>query len=226
MGFHLFAVLVCVLSVVGVVGIVAAHEGRLGRTGQTGLLLTLLGSAAAGAVVSVEALAFPAVADTAPQLLDLNGPLFNWPFIGMGIIALCWLVGIGVMGVSAARAAMFPRGEGVLLAVGALGFIVLAGPFVQVANVSAGIVFGAAQMWWACLLWSPNRGHLNDRVGMIWEAGGNPPSPCASTPAPHGDRYSAYVLGKGAESHPHSITVRSCWGDRPSYKRDRRAHDI
>lgn len=95
-GLHLFAALVCVLSVIGVAGVVAAHEGRLGRTGQTGLLLTLLGSAAAGAVASVEALAFPAVADTAPQLLDLNGPLFNWPFIGMGIIALCWLVGMGL----------------------------------------------------------------------------------------------------------------------------------
>jgi hypothetical protein len=48
---------------------------------------------------------------------------------------------------------MFPRGAGLLLAVGALGFIVFAGPFVPVVNVAAGIMFGASQLWWGWLLW-------------------------------------------------------------------------
>lgn len=114
--------------------------------------MTLLGAAGAGGVASAEALVFPALADTAPQLLDLDGPLATWPFIGMGIIALCWLVGLGVLGAVAAREAMFPRGAGLLLAVGAWGFIVFAGPFVPVVNVAAGIMFGASQLWWGWLL--------------------------------------------------------------------------
>jgi hypothetical protein len=154
---HVAGVLAPPLAFLGAAGIVAAHSARMGRLGAIGLLLTLLGTIGAGSF-AVEAIAFPALADDAPELLALDGPiLMSWPMITIGILVLGWPIGLAVIGIAALRARVFPRSASVLLALSGPLFLILAGPFVPVAGGIAGLLFGAVQVWWGVLLWRRRR---------------------------------------------------------------------
>lgn len=151
---HAVGVAVAVLTFLGAAALVAAHGTSLGRPGQVGLLVTLIGIVATAALSATEAIVFPVLADRAPELLGLDGPLLSNPLsIGVGVLALCWLVGLVVLGFAAARARVFGRLPGLILAVSALAFVAFEGPFVPVAGIVASVVFGLAQLWWAWLLW-------------------------------------------------------------------------
>lgn len=155
---HVAAVLVFALAFIGVAGLVAVHNGTLRRLGQVGLLLSLAGAIGGSAVGFLEALAFPVLADTAPELLELDGPMLTSPLaIGAGLLTLGWAFGLAVIGVAAARAAMFPCAAGVLLAVSGPAYLALGGPFVPVAGVLSGALFGAVQLWWGWLMWKSAR---------------------------------------------------------------------
>lgn len=151
---HALAVLAVILALVGAIGLVAAHEDRLGRLGQVGLIVTFIGVILTAALAATEAIVFPVLADQAPTLLAIDGPLLRSPlFIGMGILALGWPIGLALLGLSAARSRTFGRPPGLLLAISGPLFLALAGPFVPVAGVLSAILFGGAQMWWGLLLW-------------------------------------------------------------------------
>lgn len=151
---HVAAVCVFALSFIGAAGLVAAHDGKLRLLGSVGLTLSFAGVIGGSALGFLEALAFPVLADTAPQLLELDGQLFtSWLAIGAGLLTLGWALGLAVIGVAAARAAMFPRTAGVLLAVSGPAYLALGGPFVPVAGVLSGVLFGAVQLWWGWLMW-------------------------------------------------------------------------
>jgi hypothetical protein len=142
------------LAFIGASGLVAVHGDKLRKLGRVGLAFSFAGVIGGVGLGAVEALAFPALAERAPDLLELQGPLFtSWLFIVVGILWLGWALGLAIIGVAAARAAVFPRAAGVLLAVSALAFLALGVPFVPVAGVISGVVFGAAQIWWALLMW-------------------------------------------------------------------------
>lgn len=151
---HAVGVLVVILALVGAVGLVAVHEGRLGGLGQAGLLVTLVGVVLVSGLLAVEAIVFPVLVDRAPELLALDGPLLtSWLFIGAGVLGLGWPLGLAMLGVAAARAGVFHRAPGVLLAVSGPVFLALAGSFVPVAGQLSAVVFGVAQMWWGWLMW-------------------------------------------------------------------------
>jgi hypothetical protein len=150
---HLAAMVAVVLAAIGACGIVAVHHGALRRLGTVGLVLTLLGSYASFGLFATEAVLFPALAARAPSLLDLQGPLVSVPYVALGVLSACWPLGLGLLGLAAARARRFPRGAGVALALTTLAFLVIAVPFVPVGDVVAEVAFGAAQLWWAGLLW-------------------------------------------------------------------------
>jgi hypothetical protein len=146
--------LVVILAAIGAGGLVAVHREALGRLGRVGLILTLVGSYAGFALFAGEAFYFPAMAAQAPRLLQLQGPLLvTVPFIGLGLLMACWPLGLGLLGLASARAAVFPRRAGVLLAATALGYLVLGLPFVPVAGILSEVLFGAVQVWWCLLLW-------------------------------------------------------------------------
>jgi hypothetical protein len=137
------------------VGLVAAHEGRLGRLGQAGLIIEVVGVVMTAALATTEAIVFPVLADrAAPGLLAVDGPLLRSPvFLGSGLLALGWPLGLSLIGLAAARSPVFGRPSGVLLAVSGPLYLALAGPFVPVLDVLSAVLFGAVQMWWAWLLW-------------------------------------------------------------------------
>lgn len=170
---HVAGVLAPPLALLGAAGIVAAHQGRLGRLGAIGLLLSLLGTIGAGAL-AVEAVAFPVLAKRAPELLALDGPLVtSWPMLALGVLTIGWPLGLSLIGAAALRARLFPATAATVLAASGPAFLALGGPFVPIAGILAGFVFGGAQLWWAYLLWrtaaqpSPEAAH---------------PAPSAATP--------------------------------------------
>ena len=153
-GLHVLVLVSIVLAFIGAAGLVAVHGNRLGKLGQAALAATLAGAVGGSAVMVLEALAFPMLADRNPELLALDGPLLTSPaVIGLGILILGWPLGLATLGAIAARARVFPRAPGILLAVGAPAFLVLAGPFVPVLGVLSGMAFGAAQVWWGWMMW-------------------------------------------------------------------------
>jgi hypothetical protein len=154
---HAIGVLVFILALIGAAGLVAVHHGRLGRLGPVGLFVTLVGVFGAVSLSAVEAIVFPVLADRAPELLAFNGPLASPLFIAAGVLALGWPLGLAILGFAAARARVFPRAPGILLAISGPAFLALAGPFVPIAGVLSAVVFGASQIWWGWLMWRTAR---------------------------------------------------------------------
>jgi hypothetical protein len=112
-----------------------------------------VGAGCTGALAAVEAIVFPVLAERAPDLLRLDGPLVaSWPMIVVGVAALGGFLGLGMIGAAAARCSIFPRAAGVLLAVSSVLFLALEGPFVPVFGLLAGVLFGAVLIWWGWLL--------------------------------------------------------------------------
>lgn len=151
---HTVAVVAVILALFGAAGVVAVHDGRLGRLGQAGLIVTVVGVVLTAALAATEAIVFPVLADRAPTLLAIDGPLLRSPlFIGMGLLALGWPLGLALIGLAAARSQVFERKPGVLLAVSGPLFLGLEGPFVPIAGAVSAALFGIAQMWWGWLMW-------------------------------------------------------------------------
>jgi len=152
---HELSVAAVVLALFGAVGIVAAHGGHLGRLGQAGLVIEVVGVVMTAALATTEAIVFPVLADrAAPGLLAVDGPLLRSPvFVGSGVLALGWPLGLALIGLAAARSPVFGRAPGVLLAISGPLYLALAGPFVPVLDVLSAVLFGVVQMWWGWLLW-------------------------------------------------------------------------
>lgn len=151
---HAVSALAVILALFGATGLVAAHRGRLGRLGQTGLAIEVVGVVMTASLAMTEAIVFPVAAKRAPALVSIDGPILRSPlFVCAGVLALGWPLGLALLGVAAARAQVFGRTPGVMLAMSGPLFLALAGPFVPVAGVLAAVVFGSAQLWWGLLLW-------------------------------------------------------------------------
>ena len=164
---HAAGVAVFALAFIGAAGLVAVHDGQLRRLGQVGLAFSFAGAIGGSAVAFLEALAFPVLAERDPLLLELSGPMFtSWLFLGAGLLALGWALGLAIIGVAAARAAVFPRAAGVLLAVSGPAYLAFGGPFIPVAGVLSGVLLGGVQLWWAWLIWRSTR-----HVGRSPDAG-------------------------------------------------------
>jgi hypothetical protein len=156
---HVGGLLAPPLALFGAAGIVAAHGAAMGRLGRIGLFLLLLSTIGAGAL-AVEAVAFPVLADRAPELLALDGPIVTaWPMLAMGALTGGWPIGLALIGIAALRAGVFPSAAGIGLAFAGPAFIALGGPFVPLAGLLSGLIFGGVQVWWAVLLWHRARDH-------------------------------------------------------------------
>jgi hypothetical protein len=150
---HLLAIVAVILAVPGAAGIVAAHNGSLGRLGQTGLLVTFVGVVLTASLAAIEAVVFPILARSAPDLLALNGPLLRSPsFITIGALAACWPLGLALLGLAALKSGLFPKVPAMLLTLSGPLFLALEGPFVPLLGVLSAVAFGVAQLWWAVLL--------------------------------------------------------------------------
>ena len=151
---HAAGVLVFPLALLGSLAIVAVHHRMIGRSGSIGIALTFVGAFGGMALFALEAIAFPVLAQQAPHLLSLDGPIMaSWQVRFLAGMTFGWPLGLALVGLGAARAGAFPRAAGVLLAVSGPAFLLLYGLFVPIAGLLASLLFGGVQVWWAALLW-------------------------------------------------------------------------
>lgn len=151
---HLVVLGGCILAIGGTAGIVALHEGGLGRPGDWAFVGIVVGAVITASLMFTEAFAFPLLAETAPHLLELDGPLLgSLPLRSLLVVAGAYPIGLGALGVLAGRANVNPAaGHGLVTAV--VGYLVLAGPFLPVVGIIASWALAAAHLWWAAVLWN------------------------------------------------------------------------
>ena len=145
---HAAGLLVAVLSLLGLAGLAVRHGERLGRLGAVGTVLAVGGLVVTASLAALEAFAFPVLAEEAPALLDIDGPLLGSATVrAVGGLALLWFVGLALVGSAVERAGILPRGAGALLAVAAVAFPAFEGPFVPVLGELSVLLFAAAHGW-------------------------------------------------------------------------------
>jgi hypothetical protein len=152
---NVLALLMALLLPLALMAIYAAQAEFLGWIGFAGFVLAFLGSLLYLGLQFDESFVWPLLAAEAPSLLDLKGPLFSdaafmASYLVMGLLFMSgWLV----FGVATARAGIFPRLSGILLAVGMPVFG--AGNFVSVVVRALGsVIAGIALLLLARSLWA------------------------------------------------------------------------
>ncbi len=145
---HIAWTLVVVLTLFGLAGLIARFGTVMGRLGVVGAVLAVPGLVVAGGLFLTEAFVFPLLAREDPGLLDLDGLLLGSAAFRLAAgFAGLWFLGLVLVGFAVERARVLPRGAGMALAVAAVLFAALEGPFVPVAGDLAVVILGAAHVW-------------------------------------------------------------------------------
>lgn len=150
---HLAVLWGAALTVVGAAGIVTLFADGLGRVGHAALAAVFVGAVVTAGIMATEAVMFPAVAQHAPYVIDVDGPVIGefGARVG-GAFSVALPLGMAVLGAAAFRENAY-RGAALMLVVGAFGWIAFQLPFVPYLGPAATLVWGAAQVWWGQVLW-------------------------------------------------------------------------
>lgn len=154
---NLLALAMALLLPLALVVLYAAQANSLGTLGLLSFLCAFFGTSLYLGLQFDESFVWPILASEAPALLDLEGPMFSNPLFGLAYLAmgLLFITGWLGFGVMTSRARVFPRGGGVLLAIGmpifGAGNVV---PFLVRGIGSVLAAIGLALLAWA--LWQHN----------------------------------------------------------------------
>ena len=155
---HLTWHVAVVLALLGLVGLYAHLAERAGRFGLVSFVVAFLGTALSVGSSAIEALALPALAIEAPELVERAGrgdvPASLQPLVAVLLAAgVLYSLGYILFGVAVMRAGTLPRGAAPLLIVGAPLFTF--GTAVHHLVITAGaILFGAGLTWLGYGLWA------------------------------------------------------------------------
>ncbi|WP_142458662.1 hypothetical protein [Geodermatophilus aquaeductus] len=145
---HAGLVVAVILSLVGLLGLYAGHADRLGRVGAVGFALAVPGLVLAACAFYWEAFLLPVIARHAPGTFAWNGPVVgSWAVVASGSLAALWFIGLALLGLALWRSGLVPAGAALTLAVGAVAFALLAGPFVPVLGPLSVVAFAAGHVW-------------------------------------------------------------------------------
>lgn len=138
----------------GIVCAITMHRARLDRWADLTLIVATLGAFVLAAVMFTEAAAFPAIAEQAPGLLELDGPVMgSLSFRMLSAVGGGYLAGLVLLGVLCVRARVWSA-PGAALSAATVGFMALAGPFVPVLGTLSVFALGLVLVWWGRLLWT------------------------------------------------------------------------
>ena len=152
---HTLGVAAMSLTLLGLVGIQARHAQQAGRLGWIGFALALIGTAYLVGDLRFDAYLFPIIAQEAPELAAIPGPLFTEGTAVIIPLTEIFFFGLGfvLLGLAIMRMSHWPRWSGLLLVVGAPLFIV--GPPISWAVFSLGaVLLGGGLSWLGYVLWS------------------------------------------------------------------------
>jgi hypothetical protein len=157
-GSHAVYVVSYVLILLGLPALYGATLRPLGRLGWTGFFVTFAGTALL-AISSQFGFIAPVLAAEAPATLDaitvyLPVVIFN------GLAAIVFIVGYATLGIAVAKARVFPRWSGILIAVGApvhlVGFGVaqLGSPALWFVALLGSLALGSGLGWCGYRMWT------------------------------------------------------------------------
>jgi len=114
------ALIMTVLTPLALVSLYSSQVEESGRLGFIGFLMVFIGSVLFSSVQFDEALLWRILADEAPALLDLAGPMFTSPgfsttYLLMGVL---YILGFILFAIASIRSGVFPRAATVLLIIG------------------------------------------------------------------------------------------------------------
>ncbi len=124
----------------------AAQAAEAGRLGAVAFVVIILGTSLASWIFSSDVTFVPVIAAESPALFKA---IFSGGHLFVGIASvLSWVAGNVLFGISVVRAKVFPRGAGLLLAVGTVivPITYLAGLPVRVTALGAALA-GVGQVW-------------------------------------------------------------------------------
>lgn len=150
---HLMAAAGIALGWWGITCVVLLHRRVLAVWAGPIFVLATVGGFVLGSVMVLEALMFPEVARVAPELLELDGPLFgSWTFRLVSSLGGGYLVALVALGVVLARRGVWAS-AGRAVAVSTVAFMVGAGFFVPVLGPLSAVALAGAAGWLGLLLW-------------------------------------------------------------------------
>ena len=147
---HLMPYIGLVLALLGLIGLFVGQLQRGGRLGLIAFLTAFIGAALTLTGAAQEAFDLPVIAAQAPQLVEGEPP--GLPFLIF--TAVLFSLGFILLGIAIARAAVFPRAAGGLLAVSAPVWA-FAGPLLPEWVFTVGsVLFAIGLMWLGSALWA------------------------------------------------------------------------
>ncbi len=176
---HVFAIAMSFFGLLGMAGLYARQAEKTGWLGLAGYLLLSLWLALILGFTFVEVFILPVIAATAPAFVagwlgmftgtastvDLGALPFVWTLTGP-----IYILGGLLFGVATFRAAILPRGAGILLAVGTvIGPVAILFPAEYQPKVAVPV--GLALVWLGWALWSERRTARSVIVDVAWEKG-------------------------------------------------------
>jgi len=157
------ALIMTVLTPLALVSLYFSQVEESGRLGFVGFLMAFIGSVLFSSVQFDEAVLWRILAEEAPALLDLAGPMFTSPgfstiYLIMGVL---YILGFVLFGIASIRSGVFPRAAAVLLVIGVPLF---AGGFLlpQLLRTVGAVLAGVGLVWMGLSMRARGRSVVNE----------------------------------------------------------------
>jgi len=142
------ALILTILTPISILGFYAKQIESVGKLGLIGFLLVYLGGMLYVGMQFDEVFTWPILAEYAPALIDIKGPMFTDPTFSLAYtsMALLFIPGLILICIATARAKILPKWGAILLAVG--GPFAYGGIMVPQILRASGAVLGAIGFIW------------------------------------------------------------------------------
>lgn len=145
---QLLHTLASLFMVFGYTGLYLRHLEQTGWLGLLGYAISVLGAVFFFGDAVIAIAAFPALADSAPELLSATGPFFTgWVLTLYIIFFATHTVGVVIFGIALWLANLMARPAVALFIVGGILFNLPAAPALHIPHVVGGVIYGIGLVW-------------------------------------------------------------------------------
>ena len=117
---------------IGLLGLLGRQFDGAGKLEQAGFFITFVGTLMYTATGVITAFIWPLLADHAPQMTELSGPIFSPPHPVIAITALAFSLGFSLLFIALARAGLLSKISAAIFVAGALLLVPPPPPLSQV----------------------------------------------------------------------------------------------
>lgn len=143
-------ILAALFTLFGIVGLYAVQRQQSGALGLVGFVLASVGTVLFFADGLIALAVYPALADAAPELLDVTGAMNSGGvLIAFILMAATAMMGYVVFGAALWRAGILPRAAALLFLLGGILFNLPPGPVPMMVLTVGGVVWAVGAVWLA-----------------------------------------------------------------------------